>query len=139
LVAHCFDFFIESSSCNPFTGQDQADYGRFLEPLFDAYVRSNKIFPPLFSQSLPQHRISQFSRASAPSEWPKLLDDLQEFGEKDLVELAEMQKEDDTEFEAVLRRFDFVALAERVKLVRRDQATKIQSIIEQASAVVSLK
>jgi FkbM family methyltransferase len=139
LAAQCFDFFIESSPCNPFAGQYQADYERFLEPLFDAYVRSNKMFPPLFSQSLPQHRISQFSRASAPSEWPKLLDNLQEFRGKYLVELAEMQKEDDTEFEAVLRRFDFVALAERVKLVRRDQSSKIQSVIEQANAVVSLR
>jgi hypothetical protein len=139
LAVQCFDFFIESSPCNPFAGQYQADYERFLERLFDAYVRSNKMFPPMFSQSLPQHRISQFSRASAPSEWPKLLDNLQEFGGKHLVELAEMQKEEDTEFEAVLRRFDFVALAERVKLVRRDQSTKIASVIEQANAVVSLR
>jgi FkbM family methyltransferase len=136
LVVECFDFFVESSSRNPFAGQYQADYERFLEPLLDAYVRSNKMYPPLFSQSLPQHRISQFSRASAPREWPKLLDNLQEIGEKYLVELAEMQKEDDTEFEAVLRRFDFVTLAERVKLVRRDQSTKIESVIEQANAAV---
>ena len=79
------------------------------------------------------------SNPAAPSEWPKLLDNLQEFGGKYLVELAEMQKEEDTEFEAVLRRFDFVALAERVKLVRRDQSTKIQSVVEQANAVVSLR
>jgi FkbM family methyltransferase len=125
LAVQCFDFFIESSPCNPLPGIKQIT--TILELSLMLMSGATKCSRRCFQITPAAQNFTIFSRIRS-ERVAKLLDNLQEFGEN-TWSIGRNAKEEDTEFEAVLRRFDFVALPNASELVRRDQSTKIQSML----------
>lgn len=133
LAIECFELLQEA---NPQTVFDETtfEYEGFLSKLFNSYTRAAKIFPPQFSNVLSAENRLRFSIAPGLEQWPEILDGLLRYGEGYRSELLQLQQATDTKFETVLRQYGFVDLAERVKLARRDQSSKLDATIQRATA-----
>ncbi len=131
LAVECFERLKKIKSPDAIFEAPRYEYEKFLAELFDVYQRSNRILPPAFSQVLPRARLKQLS-VYAPYQWPRILSGLCNIDDSYLSQVGTIQLAHETEFEAVLKRYDFVKLAEFVGSERRDQAHKIRAAIELA-------
>jgi len=112
---------------------DARSYSAFVAAFADTYGRSQKLWPPAFSRVLPEHRIRDFSSSARSEQWPQIFEGLRDLGGDYLAAVEAMQHDADTDFEALLRRYEFVELADRVNSLRRDQAYHIIRAIAAAS------
>ena len=109
-------------------------YQAFVEELGQTYRNAVKIWPPVFSKILPAHRFLDYARAAGPELWPAIFEGLQTFEPAYVEQLDALQKAQDTEFEALLRRYDFTDTADQVNFTRRHQAHLIKQAVVTARA-----
>ena len=107
-------------------------YQALVSELTQLYARVEKIWPPLFSQILPAHRFLDYSRASGSEQWPGIFEGLRALDNAYLRHLGTLQRTEDSEFEALLRRFGLNEQADRVNYTRRHQAHGIHQAIKAA-------
>jgi FkbM family methyltransferase len=131
LAIGCFERIEPSDSPRSFCESPSYRYELLLNELFDAYRRSPKAMPPAFADVVSLDTVAQLS-SSPPDEWPRFLPGLREFDDPYLDRLKDLQVVGDTEFEAVLRRYEFGELADLVNFTRRDQSFKVMTAIERA-------
>jgi len=103
-----------------------ATYQRFVEACRNCYERDAKLFPPLFSAVLPQHRIADYGAAAGPRQWPEILEGLRQFDDIYLHTLKRYQARVDSEFEGLLRSYGLADVAARIKHKRRREAHDIR-------------
>jgi FkbM family methyltransferase len=101
-------------------------YQRLVAACSDVYERDAKLFPPLFSAILPQHRVADYSAAASSEQWPEIFEGLRGFDAAYLRELKRYDRRADSEFEALLRRHGLADVASDVKRKRRSQARNIR-------------
>jgi hypothetical protein len=131
LAIACFERIEPSDSAGPLCQSPSYRYELFLNELFDAYRRSPKAMPPAFADVVSLDTVARLS-SSPPDEWPRFLPGLREFDDPYLDRLKELQAVGDTEFEAVLRRYEFRELADLVNFTRRDQSFKVMTAVQRA-------
>jgi hypothetical protein len=96
------------------------------------YDRTEKGYPPVFSDILPEDRFLDYARASSAEQWPAIFEGLRAFGDRYLQLLDRLQQTEDTEVEALLRRYEFNEQADRLNFTRRHQAHAIMQAIRAA-------
>lgn len=125
LAVHCADLLGQSALRHARSSMDLPVYVQFVDEFSHAYERASRIWPPVFSQILSPDRFLDFSRAASPDRWPAIFDGLQRFDDDYVRALEALQAKEDTEVEALLRRYGLTAQADRLKEVRCHQAHSI--------------
>ncbi|HZL59469.1 MAG TPA: FkbM family methyltransferase [Stellaceae bacterium] len=129
LAIDCLGLLRQLAPSEAHASSDVLAYAAFIAELAEVYERTQKVWPPVFSRILPQHRSLDYSRAGGPEQWPEILEGLRDLDEHYVGSLKKLQKPSDTEFEALLRRYGFVEQADRVNHTRRHQAHDISQAI----------
>jgi hypothetical protein len=101
-------------------------YQRFIAACRDCYDRDAKLFPPLFSAVLPQHRSADYGAAAGPGQWPEIMEGLRQFDDAYLDALKRYRASADSEFEGLLRRHGLVDVAALIKRKRQREARDIR-------------
>jgi len=107
-------------------------YERIVSELTLFYDQTEKIYPPVFSKILPEHRFLDYARAASAEQWPEIFEGLRGFDDLYLMLLDKLQQTEDTEIEALLRRYEFNEQADRLNFTRRHQAHAIMQAIRAA-------
>jgi FkbM family methyltransferase len=101
-------------------------YERFVAACREVFEHDAKLFPPLFSAILPQHRMADYSAAASFQQWPEIFEGLRGFDSAYLRQLKRYERPADSEFEALLRRHGLANVASTVKRKRRSQARNMR-------------
>jgi FkbM family methyltransferase len=101
-------------------------YQRFIAACRDCYDLDAKLFPPLFSAVLPQHRSADYGAAAGPGQWPEIMEGLRQFDDAYLEALNRYRAGADSEFEGLLRRHGLADVAAQIKHKRQREARDIR-------------
>lgn len=107
-------------------------YQALVDSLGQLYARAEKVWSPVFSQILPAHRSFDYARAPGTEQWPEIFEGLRAFDDAYRRCLEMLQRTEDSEFEALLRRYGLSEQADRVNYTRRHQANGIFQAIKAA-------
>lgn len=135
-LAHCFAA-LDTGENLPRSDENCA-WLDLLHELDHARSNSPSLSPPRFPDILPENAMRAFSSAANPAEWPHIMDvtDWRASCGIPKVKLDEVLNDflsnEDSPIEAVLRRAEFLALADNVKLMRRDHANKLKRFLDQS-------